>query len=90
MTKCNAIYGTNIVGGSDICSRPINHEGRHDWRGDRDGKCFGKDCTNEGTILDMESGPIRAMLCPSCYALIMKRRDENEASWNKMIYGHKS
>ena len=34
--ECGAIYTTISVygGGQDICTRRINHEGRHDWRGE--------------------------------------------------------
>jgi len=81
MSECGAVYVTNTLGGMDICTRQKDHTGGHDW-GQR---CFGKNCENRGTILDIESGPVQAMLCPKHYAEIMKRRDENEASFDRIF-----
>ena len=64
-------------------------------------RCFGRTngqpCPEPGTRTDPESRPvfvnpddpdgptISPVLCPAHYAEIMRRRDDNEASWRRMM-----
>lgn len=60
-------------------------------------KCFTVDCENEGTMVDPESpaifinpenpsgAKVVPVKCPEHYAEMMRRRDENEASFDRML-----
>lgn len=54
-------------------------------------KCAQHDCDKPAWRLDPEVPPgvfvEDPWLCRECYAKIMRQRDENEASWNRMMRG---
>lgn len=61
-------------------------------------RCFDRTCDEPGTIPDPETpavfinpedpnGPkVRPVHCSVHHAQMMRRRDENEASWNRSIF----
>lgn len=65
-------------------TRALGEDRTHCWHRGTQGA---PDCDRTDVSVDPESGPLRALLCPTHMAEMMRRRDENEASYFRALEG---